>query len=101
MKIKAKIMNLLHNLWERIDYGIRWACYGIFPAGRLIIILTFFLLYGILAIYVTVSSIYLIGKQDAEREFLELQHIESLKLQNDSINILNQKQYETDKLKIQ
>jgi hypothetical protein len=94
MKIKVKIMNLLHNLWERVDYGIRWACYGISPAGRLIIILTFFLLYGILAIYVTVSSIYLIGKQDAKREFLELQHIESLKLQNDSINILNQKQYE-------
>jgi hypothetical protein len=60
--MKIKIMDLLHRLWERIDYGIRWACYGISPAGRLIIILTFFLLYGILAVYVTVSSVYNYGK---------------------------------------
>jgi hypothetical protein len=97
MKIRAKIMNLLQGLWDRVDYGIRWACYGISPAGRLIIILTFFLLYGILAVYVTVSSIYNMGKRDAEKEFIELQHIETLKLQQskkDSINILNQKEYE-------
>jgi hypothetical protein len=92
--MKTKIMDLLHRLWERIDYGIRWVCYGISPAGRLIIILTFFLLYGILAVCVTVSSIYNMGKSDAEKEFIELQHIETLKLQNDSINILNQKEYE-------
>jgi hypothetical protein len=93
MKIKTVITEYLHKLWERIDYGIRWACYGISPAGRLIIALTFFLLYGILAIYVTVSSIYNMGKHDAEIKFMELKHIESLKLQQkqDSINILNYK----------
>jgi hypothetical protein len=99
MKIKAKIMALLHRLWEWADYGIRWICYGISPVGRLVTVLTFFLLYGILAIYVTVTSIYSIGKRDAEKEFLRLQHIERLELQSkqtnkDSINILNQKEYE-------
>jgi hypothetical protein len=31
---------------------------------------------------------------DAKKQFLEVQHIETLKLQKDSINILNQKEYE-------
>jgi hypothetical protein len=81
-------MDWLHRLLDRADYGIRWACYGISPAGRLIIILIFSLLYGILAVYVTVSSIYLIGKHDAKKDFMEVRHVESLKLQqskNDSI----------------
>jgi hypothetical protein len=38
------------------------------------------------------------GKRDAEKEFIKLQPIESVQLQsqqkNDSINILNSKEYE-------
>jgi hypothetical protein len=53
------------------------------------------LLYGILAVYLTVTSIYSIGKRDAEKEFMKIQHIQQLELQkNDSINQLKQKKYE-------
>jgi len=47
---------------------------------------------SIFFIYTLVSSIYNIGVQDAKKEFMELQHIERLKLQSESesINMLNQ-----------
>jgi hypothetical protein len=95
--MKRKIKEFLNNLRDKVDYGLRWLCYGLSPAGRLITILVFCIGFGITSIYMTVSSIYHIGKSDAKKEFLEMEHFEQLKLQsqsNDSINFINQQKYE-------
>lgn len=79
-----------------IDYGLRRMCGELTPEKRLITILAMCVFFGIGSIYMTVSSIYNIGKRDAEQKYLELEHIKRLELQhsNDSIKQLNQKQYE-------
>jgi hypothetical protein len=84
----------LTNAWDEIEYGLRLLCGRPSPMKRFIAVLV---IGGALAaanLYFVVSSIYSIGKRDAEREFLRLQHIESLKLQSDSINNSNSKSYE-------
>lgn len=56
---------------------------------RLAVILLMFVFFGGMSIYITVSSIYNIGKRDGQR--LQIEHIRQLPLQqaNDSINPLN------------
>ena len=65
------------------------------PDTRVIVILTMLLLFGGLSIYITVSSIYNIGKRDGQR--LQIEHIRQLPLHgNDttkSINPLNRPEY--------
>jgi hypothetical protein len=97
-KIKSKIMDFLSNVGYEIEYGLRLLCGRPSPMKRFI---TVFVIGGALAaanLYFVVSSIYNIGKHDAEKEFLRLQHIETLKLQpkskKDSINNSNSKNYE-------
>jgi hypothetical protein len=94
--MKLKIKELLNALRDKVDSVLRRLCYGLSPSERLATILSFCVIFGIASIYMTVSSIYNIGKNDAKREFLELEHIKRLELQhsNDSINFLKQKVYE-------
>jgi hypothetical protein len=75
-----------------MEVGLRGFCYGLSPLQRLITILVFCVLLGMMSIYMTVSSIYNIGKRDAQKEFLEVEHLQELNLSstNDSINLLKQ-----------
>ena len=62
------------------------------PDRRVILILTMFFVFGGLSIYMTVSSIYNIGKKSGRQ--LEIKRIEAVRLQQeqarrDSINQLN------------
>ena len=79
-----------HDLGER-----RRMCGRITPGKRLAVILLMFFFFGGLSIYITVSSIYNIGKRDGQR--LQIEHIRQLPLHgNDttkSINPLNRPQY--------
>lgn len=70
-----------------VDYGLRRKCGELTPEKRLITILAMCVLFGIGSIYMTVSSIYNIGKRDVEQKYLELEHIKRLELEysNDSI----------------
>ena len=79
-----------------IEDGLRRICGGLSPDARIITILSFCIIFGSLSIYMTVSSIYHIGKRDAEQKYMEIEHIKQLELQhsNDSINLLKQKVYE-------
>jgi hypothetical protein len=85
-KIKEKFTALQN--W--IDYGLRCLCFRLSPAGRMISSVLLLVFFGIASIYITVSSIYRIGKRDAEEEFLKVEHIRQLELQqkSDSINQL-------------
>ena len=62
------------------------------PGKRLAVILVMSALFGGLSLYITVSSIYNIGKRDGQR--LQIEHIRQLPLHgNDSINLTNRPEY--------
>ena len=71
---------------------LRRMCGRITPGKRLAVILVMFLLFGGLSVYITVSSIYHIGKRDGQR--LQIEHIRQIPLHGgDSINPLNRPEY--------
>ena len=78
------------------DGGLRRVCGGLSPKRRLITILSFCVIFGSMSIYLTVSSIYNIGKRDAEKKYMEIGHIKEVELQhsNDSINHVKKQTYE-------
>jgi hypothetical protein len=67
------------------------------PDGRVIIILTLFFLFGAGSIYMTVSSIYDMGKKSGQQQ-MQIEHIKRLELERqqkaDSINLKNKFKYE-------
>ena len=70
------------------DDCLRRMCGRITPGKRLAVILVMFSFFGGLSIYITVSSIYNIGKRDGRR--LQIEHIKQYPLHDsDSINLLN------------
>jgi hypothetical protein len=81
-----KIKQWITGLQDRIDDGINRICYSMSPLIRLLSVLLVGLTCTVISLHITITSIYRIGKHDAEKEFLKLQHIESLKLQSDSIH---------------
>lgn len=77
----------LTNLLDWVDDKLRYACGSLSKDARIIITISFIIGGSVLSIYWTVSSIYNIGKKSAEREFMEIRHMERLELQRkDSIN---------------
>ena len=80
---------------NEIDKRLKRLCGKPSPTKRLIIVLVVGVVLAAANIYFVVSSIHTIGKNDAKKEFLKIQHIEGLKIPgNDSINFLKQKMYE-------
>jgi ABC-type lipoprotein release transport system permease subunit len=96
--MKKKIIEFLTNAWDEMQYALRLLCGKPTPLKRFIMVLIIGGALAVANIYLVVSSIYNIGKRDAEKEFLELQHIETLELQKqkESINNSNLNKYEYD-----
>lgn len=94
--MKERLMKRLRHIGEELTYGIRRLCLRPSPGVRLSIIVLLVVASGAANIWFVASSIYNMGVSDTKRQFLEVQHIETLKLQSvkDSINIINQKKYE-------
>lgn len=87
----------LTNLRDWVDDKLRYACRSLSKDARIIIIVVFILSGSILSIYWTVSSIYNIGKKSAEKEFMEIRHMERLELEGkDSINYYQFEEYGTE-----
>jgi len=76
--------NYIEQVQDWADDCLRRMCGRITPGKRLVM----FFFFGGLSIYITVSSIYNIGKRDGRR--LQIEHIKQLPLQgNDTINSIN------------
>lgn len=96
-KSGTKIRDFLTVARDETGYRLRLLCGKPTPMKRFVMVLVTGGTLAVVNVYFVVSSIYNMGVHDAKKQFLEVQHIETLKLQqskNDSINILNQKKYE-------
>jgi hypothetical protein len=95
--MKDKLIKQLYDIWDELSYGLRWLCLCPSPAKRLVTVISLALILGGANIYFVVSSIYNTGKRDAQKEFLEVEHIKPLELPTqpgDSINQIKKKLYE-------
>lgn len=78
----------VRKIQDWVDDNLRRLCGRITPGKRLAVLLTMFLFFGIASVYIFVSAIYEIGKNEGQR--IEIEHIQMLELQKrDSINQLN------------
>ena len=91
------IRKKITDLRDRIEDGLRSLLGQISPDGRIVVILVMLFLFSAASIYITVSSIYNIGKKSS-REQMQIEHIKRLELEQqqkaDSINQLNRFEYE-------
>lgn len=75
----------INKIQDWADDSLRRLCGRITPGKRLAVILTIFLFFSIASVYIFVSGIYNIGKNEGRR--IEIEHIRLLELQRkDSIN---------------
>ncbi len=73
------------TIQDWVDDNLRRLCGRITPEKRLVVLLTMFFVFGIASIYIFVSAIYNIGKNEGRQ--IEIEHIQMLELQKkDSIN---------------
>lgn len=74
---------MIRKLSDKCDEWLRRTCGRITPGGRLAVILTMLLGFSFLSVYITVSSIYNLGRRDAEKQFMEIEHIRDLDLRRE------------------
>lgn len=75
----------VRKVQDWVDDNLRRLCGRITPEKRLAVILTMFVVFGFGSIYIFVSAIYNIGKNEGQR--IEIEHMQMLELQRkDSIN---------------
>lgn len=79
------IGRFIRKIQDWADDSLRRLCGRITPGKRLAVILTMFLFFSVASVYIFVSGIYNIGKNEGRR--IEIEHIRLLELQRkDSIN---------------
>lgn len=90
--VKKKLISVK----DWLEDGLRSLIAPLSPDGRIIVILVMLFVFGAGSIYMTVSSIYNMGKNKGQQ--FQIEHIERLKLQQqqqaDSINLLKKFNYE-------
>lgn len=90
------IRKLINRVNEWLEDKLRSIIRPLSPDARVIVILTMLLLFGGLSIYMTVSSIYNMGKKSGQE--MQIEHIKRLELEHtqkaDSINQINRFKYE-------
>ncbi len=90
------IKKIITTVSDRLEDGLRSMLGRITPDGRVVIILVMLLVFGAGSIYMTVSSIYNMGKRSGRQ--MQIEHIERLELEHrqkaDSINAKNKFNYE-------
>lgn len=89
------LRKIIQNINEWMEDRLRSLVRPLSPDARVIVIVTMLILFSGLSIYMTVSSIYNLGKGKGQE--LQIEQIETLKLQleqRDSINQHNYQEYE-------
>lgn len=90
------LRKIISRISEWLEDRLRSLIRPLSPDGRVILIVAMLILFSGLSIYMTVSSIYNLGKDKGEK--MQIEQIETLRLQQqqrDSINNLNDNyQYE-------
>ena len=71
------------------DDKLRSFCGEITPDKRLTVIAIFLLIGTLVNLYFTFSSVYNLGHKDAQKDFIEVEHIKQLELEK-SKNYLNE-----------
>ena len=91
------IRKLINRVNEWLEDKLRSIVRPLSPDTRVIVILTMLLLFGGLSIYMTVSSIYNMGKKSGQQQ-MQIEHIKRLELEHkqeaDSVKQLNDFNYE-------
>ena len=91
------IRKLINQVNEWLEDKLRSIVRPLSPDTRVIVILTMLLLFGGLSIFMTVSSIYNMGKKSGQQQ-MQIEHIKRLELEHkqeaDSVKQLNDFNYE-------
>ena len=91
------IRKLINRVNKWLEDKLRSIVRPLSPDTRVIVILTMLLLFGGLSIYMTVSSIYNMGKKSGQQQ-MQIEHIKRLELEHkqeaDSVKQLNDFNYE-------
>ncbi len=89
------ISNLINRISRWLEDNLRSIVKPLSPDTRVMVILTMLLLLGSLSIYMTVSSLYTMGKKSSQQ--IQIKHIEGFKPEpiqkKDSINQINPFKY--------
>jgi hypothetical protein len=78
--MKKKIREIFDSFWDELTHRLRMICGKPSPIKRFTAILIIGVTFSIVYTCTLVKSIYNIGKNDARKEFLELEHIKQLEL---------------------
>lgn len=82
--------NVIAEFGDWLEDRLKSLCGELTPDKRFIFTLIFLIGGCVLSVYFTVSSIYNMGKENAEKEFIEIQNIKTLDLKKkESINFKN------------
>jgi hypothetical protein len=96
-ELRKKVVGFMSGAWGEIGYGLKCLCGRPSPMKRFIAVLTVGGVLAVANICFVASSIYSMGKRDAEKEFPKVEHIKRLDWQpvnSDSINNQLNKKYE-------
>lgn len=90
------LRSLFYQLSYRAEQALRRLCGRLTPGKRLAVIVTMLIFFSALSLFITIYSIYSIGKKNGE--MLQIDHIEQLELQlkQDSLQHIKEKVYESD-----
>ena len=90
------IRSLFYQLSYRAEQALRRLCGRLTPGKRLAVIVTMLIFFSALSLFITIYSIYSIGKKNGE--MLQIDHIDQLELQlkQDSLQHIKEKVYGSD-----
>lgn len=90
------IRSLFYQLSYRSEQALRRLCGRLTPGKRLAVIVTMLIFFSALSLFITIYSIYSIGKKNGE--MLQIDHIDQLELQlkQDSLQHIKEKVYGSD-----